>query len=161
MLALELVLPLSWPVKFSRISMAAPYRSPLAAIASALLWNRNTSAIHAARAARDQAQVLREKTQAQISADIAGARLDFRESHERANAYGADLTAKSANVLQTVGYSYEHGGASLLELLAAERNDNDIRLAAARAQADAASATFALSAALNCNGSPASFGRSQ
>ncbi|MEO6992496.1 MAG: TolC family protein [Lacunisphaera sp.] len=115
------------------------------------LWNRNTSAIHAARAARDQAQVLREKTQAQISADIAGARLDFRESHERANAYRRDLTAKSASVVQTVDYAYAHGGASLLELLAAERNDNDIRVAAARAQAEAASATFALRAALNLN----------
>ena len=52
--------------------------------------------------------------------------------------------------------AYERGGASLLELLAAERNDNDIRLATAQAAADAANALSALRAALNLseNNSP-------
>ena len=116
------------------------------------LWNRNGGAIRAARAARAQAQALLEKTSAQISADVADARSAYREAHARSDSYRGDLTAKSANVVHTVAYSYEHGGSSLVELLAAERNDNDIRLASARAQADAVSAAFALSAALNRNG---------
>ena len=116
------------------------------------LWNRNGGAIRAARAARDQARALLEKTRAQISADVADARSAYLEAHDRCESYRGDLTVKSANVVHTVAYSYEHGGASLIELLAAERNDNDIRIASARAQADAATAAFALSAALNRNG---------
>ena len=113
------------------------------------LWNRNGGAIRATRATRDQAQVLLEKTRTQIVADLADARSACVEALARANTYRSDLTQKSANVVHTVAYSYEHGGSSLVELLAAERNDNDIRIASARAQADAASAAFALSAALN------------
>lgn len=113
------------------------------------LWNRNAGAIRAARAARDEAQESLEKTRAQISAEIAAARSDFIEARDRLNAYRGDLIVKSANVVHTVGYTYEHGGASLVELLAAERNDNDIRISTVRAQAEAASASFALSAALN------------
>ena len=113
------------------------------------LWNRNRGAIHAARAARDVAQAQLDKTRLQAAADVAASRLAFREARARASIYVEQLQPQSASVAHTVAYAYEHGGASLLELFAAERNDNEIRVAAARAQADAASAAFALSAALN------------
>ena len=46
-----------------------------------------------------------------------------------------------------MAYSYQKGGASLLDLLVAQRNDNDVRLALAQAASDAALALAALKAA--------------
>ena len=113
------------------------------------LWNRNTGNILAARAARDEAQAQLEKVRTQASADVTAARVAFDETRARADAYLHELQPKSAAIIQSVAYAYDKGGAALVELLAAERNDNDIRLAAARAQADAAAAAFVLAAALN------------
>jgi cobalt-zinc-cadmium efflux system outer membrane protein len=113
------------------------------------LWNRNTGNILAARAARDQAQAQLEKVHAQASAEVTAARVAFDEARTRADTYRHDLQPKSAAITQSVAYAYDRGGAALVELLAAERSDNDIRLATTRAQADAAAASFALAAALN------------
>ncbi len=113
------------------------------------LWNRNGGAVRAARAAREVAQAQLDKARHQAVAEVAGSRSAFREARARATAFVEQLRPQSAAVAKTVAYAYEHGGASLVELLAAERNDNEVRIAAARAQADAATAAFALSAALN------------
>ena len=113
------------------------------------IWNRNTGNILAAQAARSEAQAQLDKVRTQVSAEIATARLTFDEAHTRADTYEHDLQPKSAAIIKSVTYAYEKGGAALVELLATERNDNDIRLATARAQADAATAAFALASALN------------
>jgi cobalt-zinc-cadmium efflux system outer membrane protein len=113
------------------------------------LWNRNTGNTLAARAARDQAEAQLDKVRTQASADVASARVAYAEAQQRATVYRHNLQPKSAAITQAVAYAYDKGGAALVELLGAERNDNDIRLAAARAEADAASTAFALAAALN------------
>lgn len=113
------------------------------------LWNRNGGAVRSARAAREVAQAQLDKARLQAAAEVAGSRSAFREARARATAFVQQLRPQSATVAKTVAYAYEHGGASLVELLAAERNDNEVRIAAARAQADAATAAFTLSAALN------------
>ena len=113
------------------------------------LWNRNTSGILAAKAARDQAQAQLDKVRAQASAEVGNARVANREARIRADTYQRDLQPKSAQIAKTVAYSYSKGGASLVELLSAERNDNDIRLAAVQARADWLTASVALEAALN------------
>lgn len=113
------------------------------------LWNRNKGNILAAQAARNQAQAQLDKMRTQAAADVATARAAYAEARARADAYQHELEPKSASIVQTVEYSFGKGGASLVELLAAERNDNDIRIAAARARADVASARFALATALN------------
>ena len=113
------------------------------------LWNRNGGAVRSARAAREVAQAQLDKARLQAVAEVAGSRSAFREARARATAFVEQLRPQSAAVAKTVAYAYEHGGASLVELLAAERNDNEVRIAAARAQADAATAAFSLSAALN------------
>ncbi len=113
------------------------------------LWNRNTGNILAARAAREEARAQLEKVRTQASADVTATRVAFDEARTRADTYKRELQPKSAAISQSVAYAYDKGGAALVELLAAERNDNDIRLATARAQADAASSAFALAAALN------------
>jgi outer membrane protein TolC len=48
-----------------------------------------------------------------------------------------------------VAFAYEKGGASLVDLLDAERTDNDIRLATVQAISDTASAIADLLAARN------------
>ena len=113
------------------------------------LWNRNTGNMLAARAARDTAQAQLDKIRTKASADVAAARVALAEARARSDTYRHDLQPKSSAIAQSVAYAYDKGGAALVELLAAERSDNDIRLAAARAQADVASAEFALAAALN------------
>ena len=61
----------------------------------------------------------------------------------------AALAQLLASVRETVTFAYQKGGATLLDLLSAQRNDNEVRLAAAHAAADVIVARAALAAALN------------
>jgi cobalt-zinc-cadmium efflux system outer membrane protein len=117
------------------------------------LWNRNTANILSAKAARDQMLAQLDKVRVQASADVAFARLANEDARVRAETYRRDLQPKSDSISKTVAYAYAKGGTSLVELLAAERNDNDIRLAAVRARADWLVASAALEAALNLSAS--------
>ena len=111
------------------------------------LWNRNGGEIKAADAARVQAELALEKIEAQVQADIANANSEYDEASQRWQRYRDQTVPKSAKVRESVAFAYEKGGASLVDLLEAERTDNDVRLAAAQAQADTASATADLQAA--------------
>ncbi|NBV21777.1 MAG: TolC family protein [Proteobacteria bacterium] len=113
------------------------------------LWNRNEGNIAAARVAITAAKVQSDKLRAQIAADIAAARVAYEEASGRLQRYRDQIRPKSEQVRKTVAFAYEKGGASLLDLLSAERNDNDVRLATAAAAADAATAAVNLKAALN------------
>ena len=119
------------------------------------LWNRNTGAILAARAARDQAEVQLDKLRVQAAAELASLRIAYAEARTRAEAYVRQLQPRSTAITETIAYAYQHGGAALVELLAAERSDNDIRLAAVHARADLLSAAAALEAALNASATSA------
>jgi cobalt-zinc-cadmium efflux system outer membrane protein len=111
------------------------------------LWNRNGGNIKAAEAARDQAEIALEKVEAQVMADIANAESEYNEASHRWRRYQDQTVPKSAKVRDSVAFAYEKGDASLVDLLEAERTDNDVRLAAAQAQADTANATANLKAA--------------
>ena len=111
------------------------------------LWNRNRGNILAAEAAREQARLAFEKAKAEAVADIAVSRLAYNDALKRWRSYRESIRPKSEQVRQTMAYAYQKGGASLLDLLVAERNDNDIRLAAAQAASDMASAGAAFKAA--------------
>ncbi|MHB8521956.1 MAG: TolC family protein [Limisphaerales bacterium] len=113
------------------------------------LWNRNRGAILAAQAARDQAALQVNKIKMQIAADLANAQVAYREASARWRQQRDAIQPKSGKILTTVTFAYEKGGASLLDLLSAERNDNDVRLATAQAAADTVSAVASLEAALN------------
>ena len=112
------------------------------------LWNRNRGAIASAMAARDQAVIQIGKIETQIAAEAAGARIAYDDASRRWQRYLESIRPRSAAIRQTMTFAYQKGGASLLDLLSAERNDNDVRLATAQAAADAAVAQAALSAAL-------------
>ncbi len=111
------------------------------------LWNRNEGNIAAAQAACEQVELAFHKTEAQAAADIAVARMAYDDAHKRWLSYHDQILAKSEKVRQSVAYAYEKGGASLLDLLSAERNDNDVRLGASQAAADLANAVAALQVA--------------
>jgi len=111
------------------------------------LWNRNTGNLRAAEVARDQARLALQKAEAQAVADIATARLAYEDARRRWQSYQDAIRPKSESIRKTIAYAYEKGGVSLLDLLVAERNDNEVRLAAAQAAADTILAAAALEAA--------------
>ena len=80
-------------------------------------------------------------------ADIANAESEYNEASHRWRRYQDQIVPKSAKVRDSVAFAYEKGDASLVDLLEAERTDNDVRLAAAQAHADTANATANLKAA--------------
>src|ERR1035441_4717486 len=96
---------------------------------------------------REQARLAFEKAKAEAVADIAVSRLAYVDAVKRWSSYRDSIRPKSEQIRQTMAYAYQKGGASLLDLLVAERNDNDIRLAAAQAASDMASAGAAFKAA--------------
>ncbi len=113
------------------------------------LWNRNGGNLAAARAVLQQTTTNAEKVRAQVMADIAVARMSYSAAVTRWQRYRDELTPKSRQVRDSVSLAYENGGAALLDLLAAQRNDNEVRLATTQAAADAANAAANLRAALN------------
>ena len=102
------------------------------------LWNRNQGAIAAAAAARRQAELNADRVAAQGAAELATARQAYQGARQRQEQYSRVIVPQSAAVRQSVTFAYDRGGASLLDLLNAQRNDNEVRLAEAQAAADAA-----------------------
>jgi cobalt-zinc-cadmium efflux system outer membrane protein len=111
------------------------------------LWNRNGGAIKAAQASVEQSEIALARAQAQVAADLADAQAEYREARARWERYRDELGLKSTQVRESVAFAYEKGGASLVNLLDAERTDNDVRLATAQAMSDTASAVADLEAA--------------
>ncbi len=112
------------------------------------IWNQNRGNILAAQAARDQARIAYEKARALAVGDIAVAQLAYDDAAKRWRRYRESIRPKSERIRKTMAFAYAKGGASLLDLLSAERDDNGIRIAAAQAAADTAVATAALKASL-------------
>jgi cobalt-zinc-cadmium efflux system outer membrane protein len=111
------------------------------------LWHHNRGNILAAQTACEQARYAYDKALAQAAADIAMARLGYEDALRRWQGYRENIRKKSAEIRNTLAYAYEKGGASLLDMLIAERNDNEVRLAAMQAASDTATTLAALAAA--------------
>ena len=111
------------------------------------LWNRNGGGIKAAQAAQEQTRIALGKVKAQVLADIANAETGYQEASGRLERYQERIRPKAGQVRESVAFAYEKGGASLVDLLTAERDDNSVRLATAQAMADTASAVADLEAA--------------
>jgi cobalt-zinc-cadmium efflux system outer membrane protein len=118
------------------------------------LWNRNRGGIQSATATLDQASLQVEKTKALIAADIASAETAYTGASARWRQQRDLIGPKSSDIRQTIAFAYQKGGASLLDLLLAERTDNEVRLATAQAAAETANAAAALRAALNLPENP-------
>jgi outer membrane protein, heavy metal efflux system len=111
------------------------------------LWNWNRGEIKSAQATVDKNTLALAKAKAQAAADIADAQAEFQEASERLARYQNQILPKSQKVRESVAFAYEKGGTSLVDLLEAERADNDARLATAQALSDTASAVADLKAA--------------
>ncbi|HTI69264.1 MAG TPA: TolC family protein [Candidatus Limnocylindria bacterium] len=112
------------------------------------LWNRNRGAIAAAEANVAAAQASLHRLELAAAADLVIARNQLDTALRRQREYTASLVPKSSAVRESLLYAYQKGGASLIDLLSAQRTDNELRLAAAQASADAVNARIALRAAL-------------
>lgn len=113
------------------------------------LWNHNRGNIRAAQAATEQSRLAFGKLSAQAQADIANAEVAYQEARQRLRRYQEQIRPKSSQVRESVAFAYSKGGASLVDLLTAERDDNTVRLATAQALSDTASAAADLNAARN------------
>ncbi len=111
------------------------------------LWNWNRGEIKSAQATVDKNTQAFAKAKAQAVADVASDRSEFMEASERLQRYQNQIVPKSQKVRESVAFAYEKGGSSLVDLLEAERADNDARLATAQAFADTANAVADLKAA--------------
>lgn len=111
------------------------------------IWNHNRGNIRVAQAARQQSELALGKVSSQAQADVASAEVAYQEARERWNRYQQQIEPRSAQVRESIAFAYSKGGASLVDLLTAERDDNTVRLAAAQALSDAASAAADLKAA--------------
>jgi len=113
------------------------------------LWNHNRGAIEAAKAAAEQAHVQLEKARSQAEADIINARIAYDEAATRLDRYAKEIRPRARAITETISFAYQKGGASLVDLLSAQRNDNEVRLATAQAQADTATAAAGVIAVMN------------
>jgi cobalt-zinc-cadmium efflux system outer membrane protein len=113
------------------------------------LWNLNGGNIKAAQASVDQFLMAAGKVRTQMEADISNAESEYNEAHARWLSYRDKTAPKSTQVRESVAFAYEKGGASLVDLLDAERTDNDVRLATVQAISDTASAIADLISARN------------
>jgi outer membrane protein, heavy metal efflux system len=104
------------------------------------LFNRNAGAIRAASVLAESARRDLVRGRVRAEQDLAATRQALDVARARASRLAGELVPKAVSVRDTVRYAWEQGGASLLELLEAERNANDLLLAAAAAQGDLAAA---------------------
>lgn len=104
------------------------------------VFNHNSGAIRAAQIALESARRDLARGRVRVQQDLATTRDAFETARMRALRLVNDLLPKAQSVRDTVRFAYEQGAASLLELLEAERNANDIRLAAVAARGDLAAA---------------------
>jgi outer membrane protein, heavy metal efflux system len=111
------------------------------------IWNRNRGNIKAAQAARQQSELALGKVSSQAQADLVHAEVAYQEARQRWQRYQDQIRPRATQVRQSIAFAYSKGGASLVDLLTAERDDNNVRLAAAQALADTASAAADLKAA--------------
>jgi cobalt-zinc-cadmium efflux system outer membrane protein len=102
------------------------------------LWSRNQGGVAAAKIARDNAQVAVSRIEAGVAADTAAFSAALDEAASRWQRYRDELRPRSEEIRRTVSLAYQRGGASLVDLLQAQRNDNEVRLATMQAAADAA-----------------------
>ena len=104
------------------------------------LWNRNKGAIAAAEAQKANAQLGVEKIRSQVISDTNQAWATYHSANDKWQRYTQTISPKSRDSLAALTYAYRKGGIPLVALLTAQRNDNDIRTAAAQAALDTVSA---------------------
>jgi outer membrane protein, heavy metal efflux system len=112
------------------------------------LFYRNRGEIASGEVAVTSAMRECDRRTAQALAEIGSSRAVFDAARKRRGLLHDELLPRAEQAQGSISFAYEKGGASLLELLEAERTLNDLRLADVAACADELSAAADLAAAL-------------
>jgi cobalt-zinc-cadmium efflux system outer membrane protein len=91
------------------------------------LWNRNQAAIASAQSMAEQAQKQLEAAELKAQVQIRQALSAYRSAVNRVLGYRGGILKDADAVLEAKRFSYQHGQATLLELLDAQRTDNEVR----------------------------------
>ncbi len=108
--------------------------------------------LEAARSARRQAEHQREAVKARAESELGQALALFGAAARRVAVYESGTLSRSKSVLEMTLYNYQRGGATLVEVLIAQRTDSDVNLAYLDALADRAHALAAVEQAAGQEG---------
>jgi len=96
--------------------------------------------LEGAQAARTQAELQLRSTQLRAEAEVRDAHSRYLASVQRLQLYRGGMLKDADRVLEARLYAYQHGGATLLEVLQAQKTSADVYLAYSQALADYAHA---------------------
>jgi len=108
------------------------------------LWNRQHAEIQTARFAAEQAEKTLESAELKAEVQLQQAFTTYQLMQERLQKFQSEILKGADDVLTAKRYAYEHGDATLLDLLTAQSADNDVHQAYNSALADAATALMEL-----------------
>lgn len=100
--------------------------------------------VEAARAARTQAELQLSSVQLRVEAEVRNAYSRYQASVQRLQLYRGGMLKDADRVLEARLYAYQRGGATLLEVIDAERTSADVYLSYAQALVEHAHALVAL-----------------
>lgn len=105
---------------------------------------RHQGEIEAARASRTQAELQLRQAQIHVESEVRDAYSRYQASVSRLKLYQGGVLKEADRVLQARLYAYQRGGATLLEVIDAQRTSANIFLAYSQALADHANALVTL-----------------
>jgi cobalt-zinc-cadmium efflux system outer membrane protein len=108
------------------------------------LWNRNKAAIATARFTAEQAQKQLEAAELKAEVQIRQNYTSYKSALERLRRYQGSILRDADTVLEAKRFSYQRGQTTLLELLDAQRTNNEVRQNYIEALADLAKALIEL-----------------
>jgi cobalt-zinc-cadmium efflux system outer membrane protein len=144
----DLTLNVGWQHSFasSSAAFAAPSFDALGATVSVPLPLSRVyrGELDAARATEAQGRTLIQATELKIEVELRKALTRYRAAVDKLGLYTGGLLADADGVLEAMLYNYQRGGATLLEVLEAQRTVNEVYLAYYDALAEHARALVAV-----------------
>jgi cobalt-zinc-cadmium efflux system outer membrane protein len=107
------------------------------------LWNRQRGEIEAARQTALQAEVTLHALEVRARSDVRQAMARYRLANERVAQFVGGALSDAAAVYKAKLFSYEHGATNLLDVLNAQKTEDDVRLTYLDALAERAKALVA------------------
>jgi len=108
------------------------------------IWNRQRAEIATARFTAQQAEAILQSAELRAEVNVRQTFSSYQLMQQRVGKFQGELLKGADEVLAAKRFSYEHGQASLLDLLDAQRTDNAIHQSYNDALADAAKALIEL-----------------
>jgi cobalt-zinc-cadmium efflux system outer membrane protein len=112
-------------------------------------WHRYGGEVKAAEIACSDARRDIRKVAAQVAAERTQAQSAYSSARERWHHFRGEIQPKSLQIRENISFAYRKGGATLLDLLSAQRTHNEARTETAQSAADTLAALADLSAAFN------------